>query len=436
MVSGYAEVGCFSSAKVFDKGWLMRAEILSIGTELLLGNITDTNATYLAQQLAGLGIDLYFVSTVGDNQGRIVETLRRAWDRADLIVTTGGLGPTEDDLTRESIAELLGEEMRVNPALEAELRAFFSGRGVTMPERNIKQATLIPSATPLPNPVGTAPGWWTERDGHIIISMPGVPHEMMRMWTHEAVPRLRPRTGAVLFTRMLRVAGLGESAVEQRLESLLSSTNPTIATYAKRDAVDVRVTAKAATEAEAQSMVATMESQVREILGTYIFGIDDQTLQSVLGTLLLEKGWTLGVMESCTGGLFASTITDVAGSSDYFRGGLVSYATAMKAEWGVPAEILEAHGAVSSETARAMAAAARARLDVDVGVGITGVAGPTEQEGKPVGTIHIAVESPLGMATASPNWSSRSRVEVKWRATQAALNLARLHLLGIWKQAG
>ena len=413
----------------------MRAEILSIGTELLLGNITDTNATYLAQQLGGLGIDLYFVSTVGDNQQRAVETLRRAWERSDLIITTGGLGPTEDDLTRESIAELLGEEMYVVPELETELRAFFRGRGYTMPESNIKQAALIPSAKTLLNPVGTAPGWWTERDGRIIVSMPGVPHEMMRMWSREAVPLLRPRTGAVLFTRMLRVAGLGESSVEQRLETLLHNSNPTIATYAKRDAVDVRVTAKAATEAEAQELVAGTEAQARELLGTHIFGIDDETLQSVLGGILLGKGWTLGAMESCTGGLFASTITDIAGSSDYFRGGLVSYATEIKAEWGVPAETLAAHGAVSVETARAMASAARARLGVDVGVGITGVAGPSEQEGKPVGTVHVAIESPLGVATASPNLSSRSRVEVKWRATQAALNLARLHLLGIWRQA-
>jgi nicotinamide-nucleotide amidase len=414
----------------------MRAEILSIGTELLLGNITDTNATFLSQQLAALGIDLYFVSQVGDNQGRVVETLRRAWERADLIITTGGLGPTEDDLTRESIAELLGEKMEVIPELERELRDFFSGRGITMPSRNLKQATLIPSARTLHNPVGTAPGWWTERDGHIIVSMPGVPHEMMRMWTHEVVPLLRPRTGAALFTRMLRVSGMGEGQVEERLDPLLHSGNPTIATYAKRDAVDVRVTAKAPTEQQAQTLVAEMEAQVREILGSYIFGVDDETLQSVVGNLLREKGWTLGAMESCTGGLFASTITDIAGSSDYFRGGLVSYATEIKAEWGVPQEILDAHGAVSLETAKAMASAARARLGADVGVGITGVAGPTEQEGKPVGTIHIAIESPAGRATVSPNLRSRSRVEVKWRATLAALNLARLHLAGLWRQVG
>ncbi len=409
----------------------MRAEILSIGTELLLGHITDTNATYLAQQLAALGIDLYFVSTVGDNQGRIVETLRRAWERADLIITTGGLGPTEDDLTRESIAELLGEHLVVDPNLEAELRAFFASRGIPMPARNVKQATLISSAIPLHNPVGTAPGWWTERDGHIIISMPGVPHEMMRMWTHEALPLLRPRTGAVLYTRMLRVAGLGESSVEQQLAALLSSTNPTIATYAKRDAVDVRITAKAATELEAQALVAALETQVRQILGTYIFGIDNDTLQSVLGVILRDKGWTLGSMESCTGGLFASTITDVPGSSEYFRGGLVAYATEIKAEWGVPREILAEHGAVSAETAKVMASATRARLGADVGVGITGVAGPTEQEGKPVGTVHIAVESPLGMTIASPNLTRLNRVEFKWRAVQSALNLTRLHLLGI-----
>ncbi|HEY7126009.1 MAG TPA: competence/damage-inducible protein A [Ktedonobacterales bacterium] len=414
----------------------MRAEILSIGTELLLGNITDTNATFLSQQLAALGIDLYFVSQVGDNQGRVVETLRRAWERADLIITTGGLGPTEDDLTRESIAELLDEKMEVIPELERELRDFFSGRGIAMPARNLKQAALIPSARTLPNPVGTAPGWWTERDGHIIVSMPGVPHEMIRMWTNEAVPLLRPRTGAVLFTRMLRVSGMGEGSVEEKLDPILHNSNPTIATYAKRDAVDVRVTAKAPTEEQAQALVAAMEAQVREILGSYIFGVDDETLQSVLGKLLREKGWTLGAMESCTGGLFASTITDIAGSSDYFRGGLVSYATAMKAEWGVPQTILDTHGAVSLETAKAMASAARARLGADVGVGITGVAGPTEQEGKPVGTIHIAIESPLGIATASPNLRHRSRTEVKWRATLAALNLARLHLSGLWRQVG
>src|SRR5258708_4458780 len=206
----------------------MRAEILSCGTELLLGHISDTNATFLSQSLSALGIDLYFVSQVGDNQGRIVETLRRAWERADLVIMTGGLGPTEDDLTRESISTLFGETMQVDPQLEAELRVGFSSRNIVMPERNIKQATLIPSAKALPNPVGTAPGWFVEKDGHIIVAMPGVPREMYRMWEEQAVPRLANYTGGTLFTRIFRVAGMGESAVEERLEALLHETNPTI----------------------------------------------------------------------------------------------------------------------------------------------------------------------------------------------------------------
>src|SRR5215472_13454641 len=210
----------------------MRAEILSCGTELLLGHITDTNATYLAQSLASLGIDLYFVSQVGDNQGRIVETLQRAWERSDLIIMTGGLGPTEDDLARESISATLGETMRVDPALEAELRGIFAARNIIMPERNVKQATLIPSARALRNPLGTAPGWWVEKDRRIIVAMPGVPREMYRMWEQEVMPRLSKYTSSLIFTRILRVYGLGESSVEELLDPLIHNANPTVATYA------------------------------------------------------------------------------------------------------------------------------------------------------------------------------------------------------------
>src|SRR5205085_6928928 len=303
----------------------MRAEIISCGTELLLGHITDTNATYLAQSLASLGIDLYFVSQVGDNQGRIVETLRRAWERSDLVVITGGLGPTEDDLARESISELMGETMQVDSELEGELRAMFAARKSVMPERNIKQATLIPSAQVLRNPRGTAPGWWVEKDGHIIVAMPGVPREMYHMWENEAIPRLAPFTGGLIFTRILRVWGLGESAVEERLDALLHNTNPTIATYAKSDAIDVRITAKAKTREQAEEQVAAMEAQVHQILGHYIFGVDKDTLQRVVGRYLSERHQWLAVMESVTGGLLASTITDDPGSSKHFIGGVVTY---------------------------------------------------------------------------------------------------------------
>jgi competence/damage-inducible protein CinA-like protein len=409
----------------------MRAEIISCGTELLLGHITDTNATYLAQSLASLGIDLYFVSQVGDNQGRIVETLRRAWERSDLVIMTGGLGPTEDDLARESISAMLGETMQVDPVLEAELRGFFTARNTVMPERNVKQATLIPSARALPNPRGTAPGWWVERDGHIIVAMPGVPREMYRMWEEEVIPRLSPYTGGLIFTRLLRVWGLGESAVEERLDSVIHSDNPTVATYAKSDAIDVRITAKAETREKAQQQVAEMETRVRQILGHHIFGIDKDTLQSIIGKYLTERGQTLAVMESLTGGLLSSRITDVPGSSNYFVGGLVTYNGELTAQMGVPREILEQYGAISEETARAMAHAVRERLGVDYGLGITGIAGPDRQEDKPVGTVHIAVEGPGGVVTGmGPGWRA-SRDDNKRLAVLAALNLLRLHLEGV-----
>ncbi len=411
----------------------MRAEILSCGTELLLGQITDTNATYLAQSLSALGIDLYFVSQVGDNQGRIVDTLRRAWERSDLIIMTGGLGPTEDDLARESISALLGETMQVDPALEAELRRMFATRRSDMPERNVKQATLIPSAKALPNPRGTAPGWWVEKDRRIIVAMPGVPREMYRMWEQEAIPRLKPYTGGLIFTRILRVSGLGESSVEERLDSFLHGNNPTLATYAKSDAIDVRITAKADTSEEAERLVAEMEVRVRQVLGHHVFGTDKDTLQSVVGDLLLSSNQSLAVMESLTGGLLSSTITDVPKSSQYFVGGVMAYSAKFKEQMGVPYQIIEQYGTISEETARAMAHAIRERLDADYGLGVTGVAGPDQQEGKPVGTIHIAVEGPQGVVTAmGPGWRG-NREDNKRYAVLAALNLLRLHLEGVKK---
>jgi len=406
----------------------MRAEILSVGTELLLGHITDTNATHLARQLAALGIDLFYVSVNGDNLDRLTDTLRRARDRSDLVVITGGLGPTEDDVTREAIAAVLGETPTVDEDYVARLRDFFGSRGIVMPESNVKQAWTLPSVAILPNPVGTAPGWWAERDGKVIVAMPGVPHEMHRMWEREVTPRLRPRVGAALFTRILRVAGLGESSVEERLGDLIRGDNPTVATYAKRDAVNVRLTAKAATEDEARALVESVEGRARAALGRHVFGADAETPQSAALALLIERGLTLATMESCTGGLLASLLTDVPGSSAVFVGGLVSYATEVKEAWGVPPEVIAAHGVISVETARAMARAARERFGADVGVGITGVAGPDTQEGKPVGEVHIAVASADHTSDTSQRFRS-PRTEIKSRAAYTALNLLRLHLL-------
>jgi len=286
----------------------VRAEILSIGTELLLGQILDTNAQYLAQRLAGLGIDLLYKSTVGDNLTRAVQAIERALDRSDLIACTGGLGPTEDDLTREAIAAVLGEEPTVDPALERELRDWFAGRGHPMPERNRKQAWLIPSATAIPNPNGTAPGWDVRKDGKRIVAMPGVPREMTYMWERHVEPTLA--VGGVLRSRTLKLLGIGESAVEEQLGELVRSTAPTVATYAKNDGVHVRITDKAADAATADGRIARMEETVRARLGAQVWGADDDTLGAVIGRGLVARGWRIAVAESLSGGDIARTLTD------------------------------------------------------------------------------------------------------------------------------
>ncbi len=373
----------------------MKAEIVSIGTELLLGEIMDTNAAYLAGELPTIGVDLYFIHQVGDNIERLVETFRRALERSDAVLTTGGLGPTEDDATREAVARYFGEEMRVAPQLESELRAFFSRRGgMAMPENNLKQASLIPSATALPNPVGTAPGWWAEKNGKLIISMPGPPREMMKMWPEQVKPRLRERAGGgMLVRRLLKITGISEGQVDLTIGELLRGTNPTVGVYAKSDGIHVRLGAKAWSEAEGLAIIAPAEKVLRERFSANLWGTGEETLQGVVGKLLTERRLTLATMESCTGGLLASAITDAPGSSGYFKGGFVTYATEMKARYGVLPQVLEQHGAVSAETAAAMALAAREQMGASVGVGITGVAGPAEQEGKPVGTVYIGVDA-------------------------------------------
>jgi nicotinamide-nucleotide amidase len=401
----------------------MKAEILSVGTELLLGQIVDTNANYLAQQLALLGIDLYYISQVGDNFGRLTETIGRALGRSDLVVITGGVGPTEDDLTREAIAAVLGEEMVVQPELEAQLRAFFARRGRPMPERNVKQATLIPSARVLPNPIGTAPGWFVEKDGKVIVAMPGVPHEMRKMWEEQALPLLRPFTGGqVIASRTLKLYGIGESHAEEEVRDLIRSTNPTLATYAKPDGVHLRLTAKAPSVAAAQALLDPFEAAVRARVGQYVYGYEQDSLAAVVGRLLQERGLTLATMESCTGGLLANLVTDVPGSSAYFRGGLVAYSAELKAAFGVDPAVIAAHGTVAEETARAMARAARERLGADVGLATTGVAGPESVEGKPVGTLHLALDLQGSLHAATAQYAT-TRAEFKRRGAQDALYL-------------
>jgi len=396
----------------------VKAEIISIGTELLLGEITDTNAPYLASQLPLLGIDLYWISQVGDNQARLVEVLKRAWQRSGLILTTGGLGPTEDDLTREAIAELLGEKLETEPVLEHEIRSFFAQRGIEMPLSNIKQAALIPSADPIHNIRGTAPGWWVERDGRILIAMPGPPEEMQHMWHEEILLRLRQcSAGGIIFSKTFKTFGLPEAAVGELVSPLLSSVNPTLAVYARTDGIHLRLTAKAGSQKQAEKMIAEGEVSIRAILGEYIWGTDDETLEAVIGRLLVEKGLSLAVMESCTGGLLATTITDVPGSSAYFKGGLVAYSNEAKIAYGVDAKIISEYGVISPEVAQAMAEAAKMFLGADVGVGITGI---EETEAKSVGMVYIGMDDGKNRRVVKGNYPG-SRARVKRRATTAAL---------------
>jgi nicotinamide-nucleotide amidase len=409
----------------------MKAEIVSIGTEILLGEIIDTNGAYIAERLPALGIDVYYKHVVGDNLGRLTEVVGRAFERSDLVITTGGLGPTEDDLTREAVAAVMGEKTSIDPELESWLRGVYARRGNVMPERNIKQTWLIPSARAIANPRGTAPGWWVERDGRLIISMPGPPAEMTRMWEEEVAPELlRRHTGTVLIKRTLKTAGIGESNVDEMLSPLLKSTNPSIGIYARADGVQVRIGAKADTPDAARALIEPIEAEARRILGAHLWGADDDTFESVLGRMLKQRGLTLAVMESCSGGLLADTITNVPGSSAYFRGGIVSYATEVKEIMGVDPAVIAKHGVVSPETAAAMAEAVRERLRADIGMGVTGVAGPEPQDGQPVGQVYIALDGGERMPPQFMAFQfAQSRQAIKRRAVTQALVLLRRALV-------
>lgn len=409
----------------------MKAEIIAIGTEILLGEIIDTNSAYIAQRLPELGIDLNYKSVVGDNMGRIVETFDRAWNRSDIIFCTGGLGPTEDDMTREGIAKVLGEEPFVDPTLETRLRAWFEGRGYLMPESNIKQAWLIRSARAIDNPRGTAPGWWVERDRRVIICMPGVPPEMERMWLKEVQPELEKRSdGQVLVTRTIKTVGIGEGTVDEMAKPLYDTPGIGIGTYARADGVHLRIGAKAETREEAWAKIRPVEEEMDRIFGTAIWGRDEDTMEGYIADQMHERRTTLAVMESCTGGLMASTLTDVPGASGYFLGSYVTYATQQKIDLGVPASVIQEFGVVSQETAKAMAQAARERAGADYGIGITGVAGPEPEDGIPPGTVHVAVATPEGGAHALSMTMNQGRQAVKRRAVTTSLLLLRRALLG------
>ena len=375
----------------------MKAEIICIGTELLLGQIVDTNAAFLARELADLGIDLYHKTTVGDNLERVITTLKLAWNRSDLLILSGGLGPTQDDLTREAVAGLIGEPLEFNEEAWRQISAYFKKVDRPMPESNRRQAMFPPSGQVVPNHLGTAPAMFVAKDHHYVIALPGVPNELKGIWEVQIKPRLRPvlarGNNPAITSRILKIAGIGESAMEEKIMDLiLGQTNPTIAPYAGKGEVALRITAKGLDEDENLRLIAAMEAKVRERIGIYIYGYDSDNLETVIGRILIKAGWTLATAESCTGGLVAHRITNVPGSSDYYLGGVNSYSNQLKVNLlSVPATVIKEYGAVSPETAQAMATGIRELTGAQVGTGITGIAGPGGgSSGKPVGLVYMA----------------------------------------------
>jgi len=411
-----------------------RAEVVSVGTELLLGQITDTNATDICQRFAECGIPVYFRQTVGDNLERVQEAFRLAWSRAELVVFTGGLGPTEDDLTKEAVASALGVELVEDPESLVHLQQFFARRGRTMTPNQRRQALIPRGARAIPNRWGTAPGVFWEVDGHVVIMVPGVPREMRGMLDEFVIPELRTRGWVgeeVIRSRVLRAVGIGEGHLEELIRDLLRTTNPTVAPLAHVGEVHLRITARGTPE-HTQHLLDETERQLRERLGDAVYGVDGETLDEVVARLLRSSGLRVAVAESCTGGLVGERLTSTPGSSAYFLGGVVAYGNdAKRALLGVPQDLLETFGAVSAEVAEAMAKGARVAFGADLGLAVTGVAGPTGgTEGKPVGRVFLALADPQGMRSVRADFGQEpGREGVRRLASQAALNLLRRYLL-------
>ena len=416
----------------------MIAEILSVGTELLLGNTANTDARDISEYLSRLGINVYWHTVVGDNPARLTECVRIARGRADLIVTTGGLGPTCDDLTKQVLAEAFGLKLYFDEAEAEGIRAWFSGRpGRVMTENNLQQAYLPEGCTVFHNNWGTAPGCSFEKDGVRVVMLPGPPRECRAMFENCVMPFLRSLSAGEIVSHNVHVFGKGESAVEALLRERMNAlTNPTLAPYAKEGEVMLRVTAKADTRAEAEAMMQPVLEEVRAVLGDLIYGVDVGSLENAVFGLLRERGMTLAAAESCTGGLISKRMTDLPGSSAVFKGGAVVYATESKtALLGVPAELIAEKGVISGEVALSLAENVRERFGSDLGVGVTGLAGPEGDGEHPVGTVFVALASPEGSYLRSLQLGS-GRERVRTTAAHHALDMVRRYLTGLSVEAG
>jgi nicotinamide-nucleotide amidase len=413
----------------------MRAEILCVGSELLLGQTIDTNAAFIATQLSRAGIDLHRKQTVGDNLDRIVDCIRGALSRADALVITGGLGPTTDDMTREGIATALGVPLEHKPELEQELRDFFARRNYTPGTTIMRQAYLPRGAQALPNSNGTAPGVLAQNaEGKLVFAVPGVPREMRAMIELSVIPALLERLEGerqVIVSRTLRSFGIGESALAEPIEDILTSaTNPTVAPllFGKTAEVHLRLTAKSPSAEEATHLLNEMELRLRDRVGEHIFGVDEETLAAVVLRTMQERGLTLAVAESLTGGLINTMLTDVPGSSATLLSGVVAYSAAAKNEiLNVPQHVIDQHGVVSDATATAMAEGVLDISGADIGLSTTGEAGPESSSGAPVGSVFIGL-SHKGVTHTFERSFMSDRDTNRLRAAMSALDILRRHL--------
>ena len=411
------------------------AEIIAVGTELLLGNIVNTNARDISQALSAVGVNVFWHTVVGDNPQRLKEALDVARRRADIIITTGGLGPTYDDLTKQTICEAFGKPLVLHQDILDGLKVFFEKNvHMKMPSNNLQQAELPEGCTVFDNPVGTAPGCAFEADGVHVLMLPGPPFEMLTILKGHVVPYLRNLSSEVIVSHDIMTFGLGESPMEELMREKMSRMeNPSLATYAKPSEVRLRATAKAESAEAAEAMLAPVVKDVTDFLGDYVYGVDVSSLEETCFRLLKEKGLTLATAESCTGGRVAERITALPGVSAVYRGGVVSYWTSVKADvLGVPQETLDAHGAVSEETARAMAEGARRVTGADIAVSVTGVAGPeSDERGVPVGIVYIGLATPDGTFCRPLDLGKRRRDRIQDLSSNHALDVVRRYLTGL-----
>ena len=398
-----------------------QTEIISIGTEILMGEIVDTNAIYLAAQLKLLGNELVRITVVGDDRVQLCQVLGQALERSNIVLTSGGLGPTEDDMTRECLAEVLGERLAVDEESEKDLRDFFKRLGREMPAQNVRQAMLIPSAKPLPNRNGTAPGWWIEKGGKIIINLPGPPRELKPMWENEARPRLQSKYPAKpVLTRTLKTFGLPEAKVAEMIKSFDNKGNSSLGIYARRDGIHLRLISRGDNSEES---LEKGERQLEKLLDGYIWGKDDDTLPEIIGRVLTEKKQSLATMEDGTHGLVASIITSVDRSAKYYRGGLVVGSEEMRVSLGIASGLLTQYGAISAEVAEAMAVVAKEKFSADIGLSITAIAGLDSPEENTPGLAFIGLADNHGRTSWRQSNLPYQDVAREWAAIAALFRL-------------